>query len=143
MSESRAYRIEQLRSRPRVSIVVAWQGCPAELSRRLRSWAQQLDYGIEVVVVCSCPAAERQRVERAHPRAHVIPASASQELSTLRQVGVSAASGDIVVIFDDTTSAGGSWRNHLPPTLAGTKPAGSYAWVGAQHEPHPGDASIR
>lgn len=143
MSELRAYQIDPVRSRPRLSIVVAWQGCPSELSRRLRSWMQQLGRGVEVVVVCGCPAGERHRIERAHPGVQVLPAGASEELSVLRQRGVSAASGDIVVIFDDTVAAGGSWRDQLPPTLAVQSPAGGYDWVGLPREPHVADASVR
>ena len=143
MSELRAYQIDQARSSPRLSIVVAWQGCASELSRRLRSLTQQLGHGGEIVVVCSCPAAERQRVERAHPGVQVIPASANEELSALRQRGVSAASGDIVVIFDDTVAPGGSWRDSVPPTLMGHSMTRGYDWVGLPHETHVGDASAR
>lgn len=143
MSELRAYQVDPVRSRPRLSIVVAWQGCPSELSRRLRSWMQQLGNGVEVVVACGCPAAERQRIERAHPGVQVLPATASEELSALRQRGVSAASGDVVVIFDDTVASSGSWRDQLPATLAGRSLAGGYDRVGRTRELHVAEASGR
>jgi hypothetical protein len=125
-----------------VSIVVAWQGCPSELSRRLRSWTQQSDQRVEVVVVCSCPAADRQRVERAHPGVQVIAASEVEELSALRQLGVAASSGDIVVIFDDSIAAGASWRDHLPPTLATAPSAHGYDWPVPQRDTRITDAAV-
>lgn len=102
-----------------------------ELSRRLRSWGQWVDLGIDVVVVCSCPAAERQRIERLHPDVRVVKASADEEMSVLRQLGVSAAQGDIVVIVDDAVGWTASWRDHLPAAIGGAViPAARAQWLG-------------
>lgn len=131
MSEQPAVRLHGAVRRPRVSFVVAWQGCATELSRRLRAWGQWVELGIDVVVVCSCPAAERQRIERLHPDVRVVKASADEELSVLRQLGVSAAQGDIIVIVDDAVAWTASWRDHLPAAIGGAViPTVPAPWLG-------------
>lgn len=145
MSELQAIRLSAARTRPRVSFVAAWQGSPAELSRRLRAWDRWIDDGIDVVVACSCSPAEHQRIERSHPGVLVVNASADEELSTLRQLGVSAAQGDIVVIIDDTVGWTASWRDHLPFAIAGEVIPGQGAqWAGYNRPPRVmDDASLR
>ena len=131
MNEQSAVRLLGAVRRPRVSFVVAWQGCATELSRRLRLWGRWVELGIDVVVVCSCPAAERQRIERLHPDVRVVKASADEEMSVLRHLGVSAAQGDIVVIVDDAVGWTASWRDHLPAAIGGSViPASRAPWVG-------------
>ena len=131
MSEQPLARLHGAVRRPRVSFVVAWQGCANELSRRLRLWGQWVAIGIDVVVVCSCPAAERQRIERLHPDVRVVKASADEDMSVLRQLGVSAAQGDIVIIVDDTVGWTASWRNQLPAAIGGSVAAAARAqWLG-------------
>jgi len=131
MSELSAVHLHGAVRRPRVSFVVAWQGCSTELSRRLRLWGQWVELGIDVVVVCSCPPAERQRIERLHPDVRVVKASADEDRSVLRQLGVSAAQGDIVVIIDDVVGWTASWRDHLPAAIGGAViPAQRAQWLG-------------
>jgi hypothetical protein len=131
MNELPAVRLHGAVRRPRVSFVIAWQGCATELSRRLRLWGQWVEIGIDVVVVCSCPAAERQRIERLHPDVRVVKASAEEDMSVLRQLGVSAAQGDIVVIVDDAVGWTASWRDHLPAAIVGpVVPAARAQWLG-------------
>lgn len=101
-------------TRPRVSFVAAWQGSPTELSRRLQSWGRWVDEGIDVLLVCACSDADQQHIERSHRGVRVIRASRSAELGALRQLGISAAHGDIVVIVDDTLGWSPSWRDELP-----------------------------
>jgi hypothetical protein len=113
-----------------VSFVVAWQGCPRELSHRLRSWGRWVHDGVDVVVVRACEVGERQRIERAHPGVRVVQSDPGQELRVLRQLGVSAAHGDIVVIFDDTAGWTSSWRDSLPVTVGGAVlPSEGIEWV--------------
>jgi hypothetical protein len=131
MSESPARRLKAAGSRPHVSFVVAWQGSIAELSRRLRVWSRWVDDGVDIVVVCTCPASERQRIERAHPAVRVVYAAPGIEMCALRQLGVAAARGDIVVIFDDTIGWSSTWRDHLPVTIGGAvMPSAGIEWVG-------------
>lgn len=106
------------RMRPRISLVVAWQGCSDELSRRLLLWDRRAESGIDVVVVCSCPAADRQRIAAAHPAVRVVEANVGDDIAELRQLGVSAARGDIVVIVDDTAGWNTPWRDHLPMAIS-------------------------
>jgi hypothetical protein len=48
-----------------------------------------------------------------------------------RQAGVSAAHGEIVVIFDDTVGRSSSWRDSLPLTVGGAVlPSEGIEWVG-------------
>lgn len=105
------------RARPRISLVVAWQGCSNELSRRLQLWDRWVESGIDVVVVCSCPAADRQRIAATHPAVRLVEASVGDDIAELRQSGVSAARGDIVVIVDDTMGRNTSWRDPLPMAI--------------------------
>ncbi len=136
MSELRAHRMHVAGIRPRVSFVVAWQGCAKELSRRLQTWDRWVGDGIDVVVVCSCPPADRERVERSHPDVRVVNAHADEDLSTLRQLGVSAAQGDIVVIVDDTVGWTSSWRDHLPIAIGGPlAPTSGANWIGGEAGP--------
>lgn len=130
MSESPARRLKSVGSRPHVSFVVAWQGSVAELSRRLRVWSRWVDDGVDIVVVCTCPLAERQRIERAHPAVRVMHAAPGLEIRALRELGVAAARGDIVVIFDDTIGWTSTWRDHLPATIGGAVvPSAGVEWV--------------
>lgn len=131
MSDLTPARPSAAAARPRVSFVAAWQGCPDMLSRRLRVWDRWAANGIDVVVVCSCPPADRNRIERAHPDVLVVSAPADEDLRTLRQRGIAAARGDIVVIVDDTVGRTSSWRDHLPLAFGGNVPAAQAApWVG-------------
>jgi hypothetical protein len=144
MIESSARRLHGAAARPRISFVVAWQGAAAELSRRLRVWDRWVDDGIDVVVVCSCPTADREQIERAHPDVRVVNARADEDLSTLRQLGVSAAQGDIVVIVDDTIGWASSWRDHLPVASAGEGTPATGVWIGSHRAPRMvEDASVR
>lgn len=130
MSESHR-RAQPFGTRPRVSFVVAWQGCPNELSRRLRAWDRWVDDGVDVVVACSYPPVERQRIMRAHPGTRVVHADVEGGLQGLRHVGVSAAHGDVVVIVDDTIAWSASWRDHLPSALGGAMcPDRGARWTG-------------
>lgn len=66
-----------------------------------------------------------------HPDVRVVKASAEEDLSVLRQLGVSAAQGDIVVIIDDAVGWTASWRDHLPAAIGGGLiPAARAPWVG-------------
>ena len=145
MSELQAFGVRAAGARPRVSFVAAWQGSPAELSHRLRVWDRWVDEGIDVVVVCSCSTADRQRIERAHPGVRVVNASADEKLSALRQIGISTANGDIVVIIDDSVGWTSSWRDHLPVGIGGAViPAERARW--ASHDRLPSvmdDAPLR
>ena len=145
MTEFSARRFQVVATRPRVSFVVAWQGCPTELSRRLQIWDRWVEDGIDVVVVCSCPPADREQIERSHPDVRVVNARADEDLSTLRQLGVSAAQGDIVVIVDDTIGWTSSWRDHLPVAIGGAVlPANATQWVGDEGAPRVmDDVSVR
>ena len=113
------------RTRPRTSLVVAWQGCSSELSRRLQLWDRWVEQGIEVVVACACPPGDRERIAAMHPGVRLVEASAGDDIAALRQSGVSAAHGDIVVIVDDTVGWGSSWRNHLPMAISSEIPSGA------------------
>lgn len=136
MSELQAYGMRAAGARPRVSFVAAWQGSPTELSRRLRIWDRWVDDGIDVVVVCSCSPADHQRIERSHPGVRVVNASADEKLSALRQRGIAAAHGDIVVIIDDTVGWTSSWRDHLPISIGGEViPAEHARWAGHNRPP--------
>lgn len=110
------------RTRPRISLVVAWQGCSDELSRRLHLWERWVENGTDVVVVCSCPPAERERIARTHPGVRLVAANASDDIAALRELGVSAARGDIVVIIDDRVGWNSSWRDR-PPVAVGREHA--------------------
>jgi hypothetical protein len=144
MSESSARRLRSAGARPNMSIVVAWQGCPSELSRRLRAWDRWVDNGVDVVVVCACSTAEQQRIERAHPGVRVVAGNPVHDLRELREIGVSAARGDIVVIFDDTMGRTSSWREHLPPAIDGTPASGPVAdWGSFEGVTRPLDDSVR
>ena len=121
MSESSARSIQADRARPRVSFVVAWKGCPNELSRRLRSWAQWARDGVDVVVACVCPSADRHRLARAYPDVRFLDAEDRSEVQALRELAVSSAFGDIVVIFDDSIGWHSTWREVLPTSLPGSR----------------------
>jgi hypothetical protein len=144
MSDLPARRPRAARTHPRVSFVVAWQGLSTELSERLRSWDRWVDDGIDVVVVCSASPGDCQRIQRAHPGVRVVHASADEELSALRQHGVSAARGDIVVIIDDTVGWSSSWRDHLPLAIRGAVRASEAArWTSHDQLPRAlDDASV-
>jgi hypothetical protein len=110
-------------ARPRVSYVIAWKGAPTELTRRLRIWERWADGGIEVVVACACAPEERQRIVRSHASVRVVGAPSGEDVSALRQRGVAAATGDIVVIVDDEVAGESSWRDELPAGIAADVPS--------------------
>ncbi len=105
------------RNRPRVSFVVAWQGCLTELSGRLRVWNRWAHEGVDVVLVCSCPADDRRSIGRSHPGLRIVAASGDVGLGAMRHLGVLAADGDIVVIVDDAIASSSSWRDELPAAI--------------------------
>lgn len=122
MSELSTPRSAAPGARPRISFVVAWKGAGSELTRRLHLWEQWADSGIDVVVACACAPEERQRIIRSHASVRVIDAPASDDVSALRQRGVAAANGDIVVIVDDEVAGESSWRDELPTSLGADVP---------------------
>lgn len=144
MSDQPIPRLDRVGSRPRLSIVVAWQGCPIQLSRRLRTWSRWVSDGVDVLVVCSCPPAERQRLERTHPEIRFVAGGCDQEMRALREAGVAAAKGDIVVIFDDTIGESSTWREHLPAMLGvDAVPTSRNAWGSYENVGRVDDASLR
>jgi hypothetical protein len=142
MSESSALQLKPVGARPRVSMVVAWQGSPLELSRRLRVWRGAIDESVDVVVACACAPAEQQRLERAHPGVRIMPAPPDTGMHALRQIGVAAANGDIVVILDDANSTTASWREALPPALGGGMVRSRVELPGYDHAVRMEDASL-
>ena len=143
MSELHALDLKPVAPRPRVSLVVAWQGSPAELSRRLRMWYRSIDASVDVVVAFACQPPEQQRVERMHRGIRVIAAAPGTELCALRQLAVAAAHGDVVVIFDDAVSATASWRDHLPAALEPPASRTEREWPAYDRRVRVDDASLR
>lgn len=142
MSELPALQLKPIGSRPRVSLVVAWQGSPLELSRRFRLWRGTIDENVDVVIACACAATEHQRLERAHPGVRIIPAAPETGMHALRQIGVAAAQGDIVVIVDNAISSTPSWRDALAPAVKGSEGGSRGERVGYDHTVRMEDASL-
>lgn len=105
------------RNRPRISFVVAWQGCLAELSARLKVWSCWVEEGIDVVLVCSCPLEDRRSIGQSHPGLRIVAAGSDVGLAAMRHLGVRIADGDIVVIVDDAVASSSSWRDQLPAAI--------------------------
>jgi hypothetical protein len=142
MSEP-ARQLAALRLRPRLSVVVAWQGSSVELSRWLRAWVSQLDERAEVIVVAACVDADRQRIERAHPGVQLIGAPIDSELAARRQLGVSSATGDIVVILDDAIGTRMPWRGRLPSAIGGVRTPVDSEWARLQSDGRAADVALR
>jgi hypothetical protein len=102
------------RKRPRVSLVVAWQGSLNELLRRLTNWEHWVEQGIDVVLACRWDADDRFLIARSCPGIRIVAASEDADVATLRHLGVSLAKGDIVVIVDDMIAWESSWRDQFP-----------------------------
>jgi hypothetical protein len=143
MSELPAIHLDPFRARPRLSVVVAWQGCAVELSRRLRSWTQQLDDRSEVIVVSSCNSAESQSIARAHPGVQLIRVARNHDLPFLRELGVQSSTGDVVVILDDTVGADASWRDRIPVANTELSPRVGRENLGYHAESRIADATLR
>jgi hypothetical protein len=74
----------------------------------------------------------------------VVAGNPEHDLKALREIGVSAAHGDVVVIFDDTMSRTSSWREHLPPAIGGAPMSAPAAdWTSFDGGSRPVDDPVR
>ena len=92
---------------PRRSLVIISRAGAPDLEDALDAWAGAIRRGLDLVVVRCCTSAERLRLERAHPGVRVLSAPADRDLRALRELGVSAARGDIVIVQEDSPADGG------------------------------------
>lgn len=101
-----------LRDRPTVSVVVSSQGPPAALAACLASLADQARrHEAEIIVARADPDAKR--LQAAHPTARFVAAEAGADRPALRELGLTAASGDIVALIDDDCIAAAGWLDRL------------------------------
>ena len=92
-------------SGPQRSLVIISRGTARELETALRAWAAPIRRGLDLVVVRRCTTAERLHLERAYPGVRVLSAPAGCDPRALRELGVSAARGDIIVVQDEAAAA--------------------------------------
>lgn len=99
---------------PRASIVVAWVGTRATLERYLTEVAPTChDFGAELVVVAPTVRPGNALFRARFGAARVIATSGELTAGPLRSRGVRAATGDLVLVLDDT-------RQPSPQQLAAT-----------------------
>jgi len=103
------------RSRPTTTVVVAWAGIISELEHALDGLTPRCyEAGAEVIVVAPSSIGERRRLELLFPYVKVIDAPARLCHKQLREIGASAANGDIVVLLDDERLFASSMERWLP-----------------------------
>jgi hypothetical protein len=107
------------RSRPTTTVVVAWIGIISELEHALRGLIPRChEAGAELIVVATSSVAERRRLGVLYPHVRVIDAPAQLCHKQLREIGASAANGDIVVLLNDERLSTSSLERQLPVTGA-------------------------
>lgn len=103
---------EMLRDQPRVSVVVCTYNGGRTLDQCLRS-LKALDYSnYEVIVVDDGSTDDTREILKRHPGARTICQS-NQGLSAARNVGLQAASGEIIAYTDSDCFADPHWLTYL------------------------------
>jgi len=103
------------RSRPTTTVVVAWAGIISELEHALGGLTPRChEAGAELIVVAPSSIGERRRLALLFPYVKVIDAPARLCHKQLREIGASAANGDIVVLLDDERRFASSMERWLP-----------------------------
>jgi GT2 family glycosyltransferase len=107
-------RVSRIRHNLTVSVVVATRDRPDELQRCLRSLeSQRANRRIEIVVVDNNPASGlTRRALREFPDALVV-GEPRPGLSYARNLGIAAATGDIIVTTDDDVTCPDDWIERL------------------------------
>jgi GT2 family glycosyltransferase len=124
------------RSWPRVSVVV----CSYNGSRTIRDCLEglaRLDYpDFEVIVVDDGSTDDTAEIARGYDVR--LTRTENRGLSSARNTGLEAATGEIVAYLDDDAYPDPHWLHYLAAALAGTDHAG----VGGPNLPPPGDGPI-
>lgn len=117
---------------PRVSVIVCTHNGARTLDECLDGF-DRLDYPDYEVLVVDDGSTDDSRA-MAERRGHTLLATDRRGLSAARNVGLAAATGDIVAYIDDDASPDQHWLKHLVRTFA----SGDYAAVGGPNVPPPG-----
>ncbi|WP_421905686.1 glycosyltransferase family 2 protein [Mameliella sp.] len=113
---------------PPVSIVIVSRDRPAALMRCLTGVAQ-LDYAPFEVVVVACPAGVAAVTSRPDaPRIKLVPFDEAN-ISSARNLGIGAASGEIVAFVDDDAVPEPLWLRHLVAPFADPRVACAGGYV--------------
>lgn len=105
--------------RPSVSVVSVASDDGATLLRNMADRAagwQRL--GVELIIVCASRQSTRSTVSAISGAARLIYGPADATEPQLRAIGFAAATGDVVMLLDDPTTADDRWIEHVSVTGA-------------------------
>jgi hypothetical protein len=125
VSLSRATGAMRLRSSaPRITLVIAVNEDPVQVGHHLSTLSGAIDSAnVEVVVAWSESPVEVLPLLHPSTRSVVAPAGAS--LAELRQHGMQAASGDVVVFLESLSDLDVHWLHHLCAPYVASGPSGA------------------
>ena len=103
--------------RQQVSVVVVSRGRPDMLRRCLTGLARQIYEPFEIVVVADAPGRAMLRRLPVAAQVHIV-AFDEANISQARNLGISAAAGDIVAFIDDDAVPEPAWLHHLAAPFA-------------------------
>lgn len=91
---------------PSTSIVVAWRSDPLDLDCVLDTLAPRCQNdGAELIVVCAGEVRQQRRLANLFPGVRFILAAPHLDVAGLRQIGAAHATGDVLVILDQSSVA--------------------------------------
>ena len=101
-----------------VSVIVVSRDRPRLLRRCAKSLSQLYYSNFEIITVCDPDAAEELRAAGYKDRIKIVEFDTAN-ISVARNLGLSAASGQVVAFIDDDAVAEPTWLNHLVEPIVG------------------------